>query len=619
LHVAKVLTTSITGIALAFSMLASTLPANAASGYHAAYFSESDFLAKAVGESGQFAVGYTNTGDQAWVKGAANQQANLGTAAPLENTTDFTAGWSNGWLSANRYTAQNAALVAPGQIGFFIYNFTVPTAASAGEHRFYGREVIDGVTYLEDYGYYQSVTVTAAPALGAAPVLTSLTPSTGSSAGGTSVTIAGTGFVCTPTLPTVNFGTTAATVTSCGSTSIVVTSPAGAVGTANVTVTNAGGTASAPLTFTYADTTAPVFASVTASGTTLTLTFSEPVCRNAAFASSDYVILINGANATATGTNAPLAAPTTNPTNCVTSFTVTSGTAFVNGDTVAVTLTSTGAAKIQDAAGNTATAQTRTATATGDTTKPSISTAAATAATTLTLTYSESVVCDNSAAAAAQFSVTPTGGSATAPTSVACTTANPGSTTVTLTFTAGTFVTGTAGTVTYTQGVSAVRVKDLSGNDAVSPQTLTYTAFTADTTRPLSQDIRMKTNAGLSATLDNGDVFTVAFNEVMAAPTTGAKIRLTDADGTVADVLCGDNSGNATCTLSVASTTIGGVAYPAGQVITVTMKADPTQVGTSAGTTAGLAIPSTVTDSTGYTDVAGNVWDIVNSPDKILN
>ena len=165
MHVAKLVTTSVTGIALAFSMLVSTIPANAATGWHGAYFSESDFFAKSPGQSGQFAVGYTNTGDQAWVKGAANQQANLATSAPLDNTADFTAGWSSSWLSANRYTAQNAALVAPGQIGFFIYNITVPANAVAGEHRFYGRPVIDGVTFLEDYGYYQSVVVTAGSVL----------------------------------------------------------------------------------------------------------------------------------------------------------------------------------------------------------------------------------------------------------------------------------------------------------------------------------------------------------------------------------------------------------------------------------------------------------------------
>jgi len=613
LHVAKVLTTSITGIALAFSMLASTLPANAAVGYHAAYFSESDFLAKSAGQTGQFAVGYTNTGDQSWVKGAAGQQANLGTAAPLDNTRDSTAGWSNGWLSANRYTAQDASLVAPGQIGFFIYNFTVPAGTAAGEHRFYGREVVDGVTWMEDYGYYQSNTISAAPPLGAAPVLTSLTPNGGSNAGGTSVVIAGTGFVCTPTLPTVNFGTAAGTVTSCGATSITATSPAG-TGTVSVTVANAGGAASNGLTFTYSDTTRPTFNSVTANGNTTTLTFSEPVCRNAAFAVSDYLITVNGVADAATGTTAKLADPVTNPTNCTTAFDVTVTTAFVNGDIVSVTLTTTGAAKIQDAAGNLSTSQTRTATATADTTKPFISTAAATSTTSLELTYSEAVTCN--LLGFLQFVATPTGGADHSATALACTQTATGSKTVTLTFPAATFATGVSGDLTYTQSATAAnRIKDRVGNDAIGFQIISYSVLASDTVRPLSQDIRFTTNADFD--LNSGDVFTVAFNEVMLAPTTGATIRLTDADATtptVADVVCGTN---ATCALSTSAITINSVSYPAGQVITVTMTAGPTIV--TPGTTTGLQIPATVTGSLLITDTAGNTWDIAASPDKILN
>ena len=321
-------------------MLASTLPANAAVGHHAAFFSESDFLAKSAGQTGQFAVGYTNTGDQSWVKGAANQQANLATAAPLDNTTDFTAGWGNGWLSANRYTAQDAALVAPGQIGFFIYNVTVPANAAAGEHRFFGREVIDGVTWMEDYGYYQSVTVIAStvkitsttpaspssnktpvvngtgasvsaavtirdgttpvgtgvadsagtfqiptstlavgshsltacaggacsvafsyvvstappPPAPPPPTVTAIAPTSGSTLGGTAVTISGSGFSITPLATTVTFGATAAAVVLCAfTTSCTATSPAGAAGPVDVTVTVAGLTSatSAADLFTY--------------------------------------------------------------------------------------------------------------------------------------------------------------------------------------------------------------------------------------------------------------------------------------------------------------------------------------------------------------------------------
>lgn len=146
-------------LALIGSVFATAAPAQAATaGYHAAYFSETDFLTLSPGGSGQFAVGYLNSGDRSWAKGTTTQ-ANLATAVPLDNTRDFSAGWSVGWASANRYATQNASVVSPGQVGFFIYNVTVPATAPGGEHRFYGRPVIDGLTFLEDYGYYQSVTV----------------------------------------------------------------------------------------------------------------------------------------------------------------------------------------------------------------------------------------------------------------------------------------------------------------------------------------------------------------------------------------------------------------------------------------------------------------------------
>lgn len=155
--------TALVALAIAFTALMGAGPAAAASGFHAAFFSESDFINLAPGQSGQFAVGYANTGDQAWVKGGAGQQANLATAAPLDNTS--LSAWNSGWLSANRYAAQGAALVAPGQIGFFTYTVKVPTTQPTGVVNFYGRPVIDGLTFLEDYGYYQAVNVSAGSVL----------------------------------------------------------------------------------------------------------------------------------------------------------------------------------------------------------------------------------------------------------------------------------------------------------------------------------------------------------------------------------------------------------------------------------------------------------------------
>jgi hypothetical protein len=77
--------------------------------------------------------------------------------------------------------------------------------------------------------------------------------------------------VCTPAFPTVNFGSSTAAVTSCGTTALTATSPAGAVGSVNVTVTNSGAAASNALAYTYVDTTHPVFNSFTVTGSLLTV------------------------------------------------------------------------------------------------------------------------------------------------------------------------------------------------------------------------------------------------------------------------------------------------------------------------------------------------------------
>jgi uncharacterized membrane protein len=90
----------------------------------------------------------------------------------------------------------------------------------------------------------------------AVPVISSivsagLTTATGSTAGGTSVTITGTGFVIGDTTTSVAFGTKAATnVVVVSATQITVTSPSGSAGSVNVTVTDAGGTSNSK-TFTY--------------------------------------------------------------------------------------------------------------------------------------------------------------------------------------------------------------------------------------------------------------------------------------------------------------------------------------------------------------------------------
>ncbi len=111
----------------------------------------------------------------------------------------------------------------------------------------------------------------------AAPTITTVAPSSGPLAGGTSVVITGTGFTGAST---VSFGGTAATgYTVDSATQITAVAPAGSAGTVAVAVTTTGGTASASGTFTYvaAPTVAPragVSVVFNSTGTAIDLTSS---------------------------------------------------------------------------------------------------------------------------------------------------------------------------------------------------------------------------------------------------------------------------------------------------------------------------------------------------------
>jgi len=109
--------------------------------------------------------------------------------------------------------------------------------------------------------------------LAAAPTLTSVTPSSGSASGGTTVTLVGTGFTGATS---VKFGATPATSFTVNSaTQITAVTPAGTPGVVPVTVTTSGGTSN-PVAFTYVAA-GPTLTSVTPSsgsasgGTTVTL------------------------------------------------------------------------------------------------------------------------------------------------------------------------------------------------------------------------------------------------------------------------------------------------------------------------------------------------------------
>ena len=109
------------------------------------------------------------------------------------------------------------------------------------------------------------------------PTVTGVSPASGPSTGGTSVTISGTGF---SGASTVNFGAgdPSPTYTVTSATTITATSPAGAIGTIDVTVTTAGGTSATGVAdqFTYQAPPPPVVTAVSpnsgSNGTVITIT-----------------------------------------------------------------------------------------------------------------------------------------------------------------------------------------------------------------------------------------------------------------------------------------------------------------------------------------------------------
>ncbi len=139
---------------------------------------------------------------------------------------------------------------------------------------------VDGL-YVQTLGGLSTIKVAEStcsavgPDVNAPPAVTGITPNTGPTTGGTSVTITGTDFLGTTG---VNFGTSPATnVTVVSPTEITATSPAHAVGPVDVTVTTAHGTSptSPADVFTYAN--LPVVTGITptsgpaAGGTVVTI------------------------------------------------------------------------------------------------------------------------------------------------------------------------------------------------------------------------------------------------------------------------------------------------------------------------------------------------------------
>jgi hypothetical protein len=623
------ITTAITAAALAFSMLASAVPAAAVVGYDSAYAGESAFVNITAGQTQNFQVFFANTGTTAWQRGTGTQ---VDLAACLEdkvtcNAQDASeATWNSGWLSATRYASTVQTITPPGSLGTFSYNITAPAGVAAGIYRFNGDLVLASTgEKIHPDGYYQEANTGAASG---APTITSLTPNNGTSNGGTDVVIAGTGFVCTPAFPTASFGGTNGAVLSCGATSITVDSPAHAPGTVTVTVSNSGSGASNGLTYTYADTSRPTFTSFTVSGSLATVTFSEPVCSDTLAtntAGADWSVLNVSAQAVNPVTSDSIPDCNAARDNGVTTAVLQLTNPLPNGSFVEATLNAVPAggttnANVEDAAGNLAAApQARQATATAPETDAPllVSITGAVGATSMTLTFSEPVRCNNAPAGvealsfdATDISMTDNDAATTDPTvtgigsNVCGTSATSADTSFSVTLSSGLPADRTY-SVTITQDGN--ELQDIVGNDLANPTSITFVTGASDFTPPTMVDSRMANNLTTTNFSDAGDSFNTTFSEVMNGSTTGT-INIQDQDGTTAMITCSTLTGTdlAACSWNTAVTTL-----------TVTLSAGITITGV--GTTPGMQIPFNITALNGINDLQGNPSNVLGSSDRLVD
>ena len=234
------ITTAITAAALAFSMLASAVPAAAVAGYDSAYAGESAFVNITPGQTQNFQVFFANTGTtslDAWHRYAGRPgrlsrgQGDLQRAGRQRGDVEQRLALRRSLHHAHadhrhrRARSARSATTSPPRPA-------LPRAST-------GSTVTSSSPRPARRSTPRATTRTPpSVAALARPRSRRSTPNTGTAAGGTDVIITGSGIVCTPAFPTVSFGGTNGTVTSCGATSITVDSPAHALGAVTVTVTN---------------------------------------------------------------------------------------------------------------------------------------------------------------------------------------------------------------------------------------------------------------------------------------------------------------------------------------------------------------------------------------------
>lgn len=133
-------------------------------GFHTQWYGQSGYPTLCPGERSTATVAYYNSGTSGWQLGAPGRTAYLGTWGPEPGQDrpsalggDGTTGIATGWPAYNRLAVQPAEWVGPNQVAWF--QFTIQAPQQPGHYRLYLRPLVEGTTWLEDFGVYWAVTV----------------------------------------------------------------------------------------------------------------------------------------------------------------------------------------------------------------------------------------------------------------------------------------------------------------------------------------------------------------------------------------------------------------------------------------------------------------------------
>ena len=134
-------------------------------GFHAAWYGQSGYMTLCPGTTATATVAYYNSGSQGWLLGKMGEVAYLGTwrpepgqdmASPLGG--DGTLGSPDtDWPRYDRIAVQPSQWVGPNQVSWF--QFSVKAPSTPGTYKLYLRPLIEGATWMEDYGVFWTVTV----------------------------------------------------------------------------------------------------------------------------------------------------------------------------------------------------------------------------------------------------------------------------------------------------------------------------------------------------------------------------------------------------------------------------------------------------------------------------